>query len=197
VPNKSDSPAAALARMRAESLSPERRREIATIASAAAVEARKIAKKAAERLGKKRDQTGAAPDAESPSDTQSSAHQSEGEAQNAAAGRSPIPNEDGGVGPGAAARPAILSEVGGAVPDGIATARDLYTDSRRLRQEQAQAPAFDRSSWRPVGPGDCMIHASTQRCQKCGATVTPVHIMMRLIAGSFCERCCPACHPAG
>jgi hypothetical protein len=182
--------------MRAESLSPERRREIATIASAAAVEARKriperklseMAKKAAAvRWGKKRDRGGAALDARPPSDTESSAHRSEGDTQDAAAGRPPIPGEDGS-----------------AVPDSTATARDMYTESQLLRQQlflqrQAQPPAqaFDRSSYRPVGPGDCMIHPSTQRCQKCGATVTPVHIMTRLIGGSFCERCCPACHPA-
>ena len=41
---------------------------------------------------------------------QSFAYQSEGEAQYPAAGRSPISNEGGGVGPGAVARPAIPSE---------------------------------------------------------------------------------------
>jgi hypothetical protein len=104
----------------------------------------------------------------------------------------------------AAGRPAIPGEDGGAVPDGIATAREMYTESQLLRQQlllqqQAQppAPAFRRRGYRPLGPGDCMIHASTQRCQRCGATVTPVHIMMRLIGGSFCERCCPARHPEG
>jgi len=192
-PNKSDSPAAALARMRAESLSPERRREIATIASAAAVEARKriperklseMAKKAAAvRWGKKRDRGDVAVNARPPSDTQSIAHCFDGDVQDAAA--------------------ASPGEAGGAVPDGSVATLDMYTKSQLLRQQlllqrQAQPPAqaFDRSSYRPVGPGACMIHASTQRCQRCGATVTPVHIMTRLIGGSFCERCCPACHPA-
>jgi hypothetical protein len=76
VPNKSDSAAAALARMRAESLSPERRREIARNASAAAVKARKkipkgkrseIAKKAAAvRWEKKRDRGDVALEARPP-----------------------------------------------------------------------------------------------------------------------------------
>jgi hypothetical protein len=178
--------------MRAASLSPERRREIATLASAAAVEARKripkkkrseMAKKAAaKRWGKKRGRPGVALDAMPPNEGQFSSDPAEGETQNMGVGGASI----------------IPNEAGGAVPDGIATVRDVYTDSQQLRQQQTQPPVpeLDRSSWRPLGPGDCMIHASTQRCQKCGATVTPVHIMMRLIGGSFCEKCCPACHPA-
>ena len=195
--------------MRAESLSPERRREIAKIASAAAVKAREripkwkrseMAKKtAAERWGKKSNQPGAALDAPTPSDTQSFSHQSEGEAQYPAAGRSPIPNAGGGVGPGAVARPAIPSEAGGSVPGGTATARDMYTESQLLRQQLAQppAPVVNRGAYRPLGPGDCTLHSSPQRCAKCGATVNPVHMMIRLIHGFFCEKCCPACHPVG
>jgi hypothetical protein len=61
----SDNPAAALARMRAAALTPERRSEIAAIASQAAIEARRkkipaktrseIAKKAAEARWRKKD----------------------------------------------------------------------------------------------------------------------------------------------
>jgi hypothetical protein len=180
--------------MRAVSLSPERRREIATTASAsaAAVKARKripkgkrseIAKKAAAvRWGKKRDRGDVALDAVPPSDSQSSAHRFEGDMQDAAAGR-----------------PTSPGEAGGAVPDGNAVVRDLYTESQLLRQQLVHQQLAQSASqtYRPLGPGDCTLHSSVQRCQKCGAAVKPVHMMIRMIHGFFCESCCPACHPKG
>jgi len=78
-----------------------------------------IAKKAvAKRWGKKRHRSGGALDAVSRGDTQSFAHRSEGDTKDAAT-----------------RRPTIPSETGGASPDGIAIARDLYTESQRLRQQ--------------------------------------------------------------
>ena len=64
-------------------------------------------------------------------------------------------------------------------------------------EAQPPAPAVERRGYRPLGPGDCMLHSSAQRCQRCGATGKPVHMLIRLISGFFCEKCCPACHPGG
>lgn len=125
---------------------------------------------------------GGVPDDMPPGDAQSFAHRSEGDAQDTVA-----------------ARPAIPSEHGGTVPDGMAALRDMYAKGQLLRQQQMQAlaPRFDRYAYRPLGPGDCVPHSLTQRCQKCGASVNPAHMITRVISGFFCETCCPACHPAG
>jgi hypothetical protein len=65
------------------------------------------------------------------------------------------------------------------------------------RAGAALAPVFDRSAFRPLGAGDCMLHRLASRCKRCGATVNPGHLMIRVIDGTYCERCCPACHPTG
>jgi len=181
VPRKSDNPAAILARMRAAALTPERRREIATLASAAPVEARKhipkerrneIAKKAAaarwgiaqspapRTKGDAQDaaagtegpaipaqDAGITRDAVPPSNTQSFAPRSEGGTQDASAGRSAIPGGGGGRG-----------------SDGAAASCDVYTKGQLLRQHQLPppAPTFDRSAYRPLGPGDCTLHSLTR-----------------------------------
>ena len=69
-------------------------------------------------------------------------------------------------------------------------------DQEHRQQPQRLAPVLDRFAHRPLGAGDCMRNPSG-KCKKCGATVKPIHIMVRLISGTFCERCCPACHPEG
>jgi hypothetical protein len=75
----------------------------------------------------------------------------------------------------------------------------MFTTGQPLPQQPTPpiAQAFNRYAARPLGPGDCMRQAFTGRCKKCGATVKTIHIMMRLISGTFCESCCPACHPGG
>jgi hypothetical protein len=140
---------------------------------------------------------GAVPDGLSPSDTQSSAHRF-GDTQETAAARPGVPNEEGG----AVSQPAILSVDTRAVADGMPTvdgaARALYANSQRRRQQQGQkpAPVPDRCAYQPLGPGDCVPHPSAQPCKNCGARVNPAHMIIRLRSGLFCERCCPACHPA-
>ena len=118
-----------------------------------------------------------------PGDTQSFAHWSEGDAQDAAAGR-----------------PASPGEAGGAVPDGNAAALDRYTKSQLLRQEllsQQLLRQQQAQTYRPLGPGDCSLHWWTERCQKCGDTVKPVHMMIRLINGFFLRELLPGVPPCG
>jgi hypothetical protein len=144
-------------------------------------------------------------------DTQSPAHRSKAKMHDTTAGWAAIPCEEGnaqyfahrsgGAAQGSAAsQPAVRVGEGGTVRHSMSLgdggARAIYTNSQQLGVQQPQplAPALDRDAFRPLGPGDCMRHTSTGRCKTCGATVKPVHIMVRVIDGTYCERCCPACH---
>jgi|ERR1700722_2382001 len=60
---------------------------------------------------------------------------------------------------------------------------------------QSLAPVLPQRAERPLGRGDCMRYRLPGRCLKCGGTVPETHLVLRLISGAFCERCCPACHP--
>jgi hypothetical protein len=69
-------------------------------------------------------------------------------------------------------------------------------DSASSRRSRL-ARMLDQSAFQPLGPGDCVRHFSTQPCKNCSARVNPAHMIIRLGSGFFCEKCCPACHPAG
>jgi hypothetical protein len=62
-------------------------------------------------------------------------------------------------------------------------------------QKQSLNPVVPRIEARPLGRGDCIRHQLPGKCKKCGAIVKETHLMLRVISGAFCERCCPACHP--
>jgi hypothetical protein len=156
-----------------------------------------------------------APNGILPDDTQSSAHWSRGGTEDTAE-RPTIPSDGSGAGgkrlgdtqsfahrsgvspQDTAAARRIPSEDVDEVPDGAAAVRAVYAKAQQLRQQQALplASVIDQYAFRPLGSGDCMLHGLPARCKKCGATVKSVHIMTRVIAGTYCERCCPACHPA-
>jgi hypothetical protein len=50
---------------------------------------------------------------------------------------------------------------------------------------------------RPLGPADCLKTRFSGGCSKCGAETARMHVPTRLVAGKFCESCCPACHSGG
>ena len=77
------------------------------------------------------------------------------------------------------------------------TAAVVSMPSHELSRPQTQplASVLPRPAARPLGPGDCRRHSFPGKCQKCGATVKETHLMLRVMSGAFCERCCPACHP--
>jgi hypothetical protein len=137
---------------------------------------------AAERPAISRDDNGAAADNGPPSDMQYPAHQPEGD-------------------PPDPARPAILGGDAGTVPDamqpGVAGLHVVNTQSHELSRSQTQPLDSVPSQYmeRPLGPGDCKRHSFPGKCKKCGATVKETHLIMRVMSGAFCERCCPACHP--
>jgi hypothetical protein len=163
---------------------------------------------------------GAVPDGRPPGDTQYSAHQSGGDPQDTTPERPGIPRDDDGTvadgrppsdaqypahrsedNPQDIGQPAILGGDAGTVPDvmqpGDAGARVVSAQSHEFRLPQTQLlnPVLPRYAERPLGPGDCKRHSFPGKCKKCGGTVTETHLMLRVMSGAFCERCCPACHP--
>jgi hypothetical protein len=141
------------------------------------------------------------------SDAQYPAHRSEGYPQDTAAERPTIPSGDDGTvadgrppGDSPDTPPERPADDAGTVPDGMqpgdAGARVITTPSYELRRPLTQPsdPALLRYAERPLGPGDCKRDSFPGKCKKCGATVTETHLMLRLMSGAFCERCCPACH---
>jgi len=126
------------------------------------------------------DNDGTVADGRPPGDTQSFAHRSQGDRPD----------------PG---RPAILGGDAGTVLDAMQPsdggAHVVSTQNHGLRLPQTLNPVLPRYAERPLGPGDCKRHSFPGKCKKCGAAVTETHLMLRLMSGAFCERCCPACHP--
>jgi hypothetical protein len=175
---------------------------------------------APERPGIPRDDDGTIADGRPPIDAQYPAHRSEGNPQNTAAEGSTIPSDnDGTVADGRPpgdtqsfahrsqgdrpdlGRPAILGGDAGTVPDamqpGDGGAHVVSTQNHELRLPQTQPlnPVLPRYAERPLGPGDCKRHSFPGKCKKCGIAVKESHLMLRVMSGAFCERCCPACHP--
>jgi len=152
-------------------------------------------------------------------DTQYPAHQSGGNTQDTAAERPTIPGDDdgtvvdgrppgdtqypahqSGINPPDTGRPTILGDAG-TVPDAMQPsdggAHIITTPNHGLRLPQTQLldPLVLRYAERPLGPGDCKLHSFPGKYKKCGSTVQETHLMLRVMSGAFCERCCPACHP--
>jgi hypothetical protein len=157
----------------------------------------------------------APPDSMSPGDAQYAAHWSGGDPQQPAIsweGRDAVPDRmprgdtqslahRSQRDPPDTEQPAILGGDAGTVPDakhpGDAGAHIVSTQSRELSPPQTQllGSVLPRSAGRPVGSGYCMRHSILGKCSKCGVMAKPIHIRMGGMSGSFCESCCPMCHP--
>ena len=173
---------------------------------------------APERPGIPRDDDGTIADGRPPTDAQYPAHRSADNPQDAAAEGPTIPDDDGtvvggrpsgdtqypahqsGINPPDTGRPTILGDAG-TVPDAMQPsdggAHIITTPNHGLRLPQTQLldPLVLRYAERPLGPGDCKLHSFPGKYKKCGSTVQETHLMLRVMSGAFCERCCPACHP--
>jgi hypothetical protein len=125
-----------------------------------------------------------------------SAHGSESAEPDTAAGPAPMPSGDARAMPdgGPLSNAPSVAHCSGDDPRDNANGRNLIP--RAPDHRASGHTKYSGADW-PLGPGDCTPHMSLQRCQKCGATVKPVHMMLRVLSGFFCPRCCPACRSGG
>jgi hypothetical protein len=50
---------------------------------------------------------------------------------------------------------------------------------------------------RTLGPADCLKTRRSGKCSKCGADTVRLHVPTRLVPGTLCKGCCPACNAPG